>query len=152
VGALEWRIREDVPTNLRAVKVASEKLPWECEQDPVVLEALAASRREQRERMSVAPREWMEDETLGAYIGDGEDPLVGGGGGGGGAGSPKAFVRVGVGSMTGGPPGGNVNMRTVRGGAGGSGPEAGAVGGKAVGGGGAASSSFLERFFTRREE
>jgi hypothetical protein len=37
VGALEWRIKEDVPTNLRAVKVASEKLPWECEQDQAAL-------------------------------------------------------------------------------------------------------------------
>lgn len=37
VGALEWRIKEDVPTNLRAVKVASEKLPWDCEQDQAAL-------------------------------------------------------------------------------------------------------------------
>lgn len=151
VGALEWRIREDVPTNLRAVKVASEKLPWECEQDPNVLEALAASRREQAARMTVAPREWMEDETLGAYIGEAAagDPLVGGGSGGGGASSTKAFVRVGVGSTTGGPPGGNVSMRAVRGGAGGAGPEAGAGVAKAGSGGGA---SFLERFFSRRAE
>ncbi|EKU20938.1 hypothetical protein NGA_0121700 [Nannochloropsis gaditana CCMP526] len=74
VGALEWRIKEDVPTNLRAVKVASEKLPWDCEQDQAALAALAAGRREQQARMTVA-QDWMSDETLGAYIGD----LQGGG-------------------------------------------------------------------------
>lgn len=30
VAALEWRIREDVPINLKAVKRVSEALPWDC--------------------------------------------------------------------------------------------------------------------------
>ncbi|GAB5036823.1 oligoketide cyclase lipid transport protein [Nannochloropsis oceanica] len=107
VGALEWRIKEDVPTNLRAVKVASEKLPWECEQDQAALAALAAGRRELQSRMTVA-RDWMSDETLGAYIG--EAPA----GGGGGASSMKEVLRVGVGS--GGATGGGEGMREEGGG------------------------------------
>ncbi|TFJ82874.1 hypothetical protein NSK_005827 [Nannochloropsis salina CCMP1776] len=103
VGALEWRIKEDVPTNLRAVKVASEKLPWDCEQDQAALAALAAGRREQQSRMTVA-QDWMSDETLGAYIGD----LQGGGGGGA---DSKGVLRVGVGS--GGSLGGREGGRSV---------------------------------------
>lgn len=186
VGALEWRIREDVPTNLRAVKLASENLPWECQQDKEALEALAVSRRQQQERyamwhvcvvflfflslssvrlkqnktqlsrMTVA-KDWMEDETLGAYIGDGADDGVsfrGKGlsdGGGATAESNKEFIRVGVGSSSGGPPGGNVNMKAVS-----------ARGGFSPSNGSSSSSSssssslpwsansILERFFTRQ--
>lgn len=50
--ALEWRIREDVPTNLKAVKIAAERL----------------SRNRANQQTSANLDAWTADETLGMYI------------------------------------------------------------------------------------
>lgn len=55
VLALEWRIKEDVPLNLMAVKRASEKLP---------LSELSSTSR------TVRAMDWEAEETLGLYIKD----------------------------------------------------------------------------------
>lgn len=57
VIALEWRIKEDVPTNLIAMKVASEKVTNQ-------ERAITASRPLTRK----STPEWGADETLGIYI------------------------------------------------------------------------------------
>ena len=74
VAALEWRIREDVPTNLRAVKKASMEVGLDG-----VLASRTGSRRASGSPMSVAsqqiPRrlervmvQWEESETMAAYL------------------------------------------------------------------------------------
>lgn len=55
VAALEWRIREDVPTNLRAVKRAALKREL----------VTSAGRRSPQKSERV---NWMEDETMAAYL------------------------------------------------------------------------------------
>lgn len=50
--ALEWRIREDVPTNLKAVKIAAERL----------------NRNKANQQTSANLDAWAADETLGMYI------------------------------------------------------------------------------------
>lgn len=84
VGALEWRIREDVPTNLRAVKKASAKngVTGVMEMKPggpsklgKALSNLTGSKgKETKEESSMNPVDFAdfildyENETLGAYI------------------------------------------------------------------------------------
>ena len=60
VIALEWRIKEDVPLNLIAMKVAAEKYSGE-----VRLAALPSVTQTQRVKRET---QWGADETLGMYI------------------------------------------------------------------------------------
>ncbi|KAJ1394153.1 hypothetical protein B484DRAFT_355523 [Ochromonadaceae sp. CCMP2298] len=65
VIALEWRIKEDVPVNLWAVKQASERLPYteDVGREPLLESAFGA------ESAAFAKRpNWYGDETLGSYI------------------------------------------------------------------------------------
>lgn len=62
VIALEWRIKEDVPINLWAVKLASERLPYSSDGEAVNLQS----------PKTVSPKDmrhcWDSDETLGLYM------------------------------------------------------------------------------------
>lgn len=78
VGALEWRIREDVPTNLRAVKKASVDRPMRPGGPSKLGKALSdltgSKGKETKEESSMNPMDFAsfildyENETLGAYI------------------------------------------------------------------------------------
>jgi hypothetical protein len=65
VIALEWRIREDVPLNLDAVKVAAERYHRENGRKP----PSGGSESEIRTNLNVKQTNWEQDETLGRYIG-----------------------------------------------------------------------------------
>jgi hypothetical protein len=84
VAALEWRIREDVPTNLRAVKKASmeiqrynlkrrttERYPptqLMLNSSPTVVPRSTSPRKSENISGGV---EWSDDETMGAYLNKG---------------------------------------------------------------------------------
>jgi len=61
VAALEWRIREDVPTNLRAVKRAAIEVGWEGVQQRRAMEAA-------RNAQFAVNVKWEKDETMAAYL------------------------------------------------------------------------------------
>jgi len=77
VAALEWRIREDVPTNLRAVKKAALETGYDG-----VMAARGGGRQRQRSLATVLPGgalvqtdrrvkvQWYKDETMAAYLKD----------------------------------------------------------------------------------
>lgn len=74
VAALEWRIREDVPTNLRAVKLAAGKRKKE--QNPVGFKSKLSQLRSEnfvaaRSMLKQSMRsrvKWQKDETMAAYL------------------------------------------------------------------------------------
>jgi len=79
VAALEWRIREDVPTNLRAVKAATIKvnspntLPLANTRSGSSIPDIQASRGgsgiiRSRPRMVATLSDWDRDETMGKYL------------------------------------------------------------------------------------
>lgn len=89
VAALEWRIREDVPTNLRAVKHAALTVGYEGvmaerrfavpqvarrrRRQPVVAKALAAQPMARQPMVtarlaSYTGADWGDDETMAAYL------------------------------------------------------------------------------------
>ncbi len=78
VAALEWRIREDVPTNLRAVKAATMRinapntLPLATARPGSFISDIQASRagkmNQGRPRMVPALSDWDRDETMGKYL------------------------------------------------------------------------------------
>ena len=67
VAALEWRIREDIPINLMAVKIASERLAAQAgalQTNGIPREGGSGSGSDEQERQ----QGWSPDETLAAYI------------------------------------------------------------------------------------
>lgn len=78
VAALEWRIREDVPTNLRAVKAATLKinspttLPLAPSRSGASIPGIQATRvgkdARDRTRMLISLSDWDRDETMGKYL------------------------------------------------------------------------------------
>lgn len=78
VAALEWRIREDVPTNLRAVKAATLKinspttLPLAPSRSSPSIPDIQPTRVGQgsrdRTRMVISLSDWDRDETMGKYL------------------------------------------------------------------------------------
>ena len=65
VAALEWRIREDVPTNLRAVKLAATRVR---DAKASVLQRAANVPRGQSLLESLSKVQWYKDETMAAYL------------------------------------------------------------------------------------
>jgi hypothetical protein len=76
VGALEWRIREDVPTNLRAVKAAAMNFGYEgvmATRQPVSkqLNVRSGKTKAALDRLTANVRssvQWDSSETMGAYL------------------------------------------------------------------------------------
>ena len=65
VAALEWRIREDVPTNLRAVKLAATRVR---DAKASVLQRAANVPRGRSLLESLSKVQWYKDETMAAYL------------------------------------------------------------------------------------
>jgi len=79
VAALEWRIREDIPINLMAVKIASERLAAQAGALPtngIPREGGSGSGSE--EQLLERQQGWSPDETLAAYITPPSRGLLGG--------------------------------------------------------------------------
>jgi Polyketide cyclase / dehydrase and lipid transport len=78
VAALEWRIREDVPTNLRAVKKAAMAVGYDgvmATRPRKIAAALSQANKQNSSRLSLAKDargkiHWYKDETMEAYLTD----------------------------------------------------------------------------------
>lgn len=67
VIALEWRIKEDIPINLWAIKLASERLPYSDKESTADSDVVKAQSSQSLQSKGFRP-DWASDETLGLYM------------------------------------------------------------------------------------